>query len=210
MQTTIFNLIVDIIVILEGAYLSFAMALAGWIAGLKGGEAVTLVKTRDGNPRGMAAQMFLAAAAIIMTAVLFYSLWIPITGNLSEENKTICKGVGLVLFALGVLFTLWARQTLGRMWGISTSREEKFLPDHQLIDQGLYAIVRHPMYFGWCLAVLGLLLIYWTWIVFILFVSSLIVFYKRACREEDILAARFGEQWQAHVKRTNFFAPWIY
>ncbi|NMC13111.1 MAG: isoprenylcysteine carboxylmethyltransferase family protein [Chloroflexi bacterium] len=120
------------------------------------------------------------------------------------------KITGLVLFIAGIIFTLWARQTLGRMWGISTSREVKLLPDHQLVDQGPYALVRHPMYLGWWIALLGMTLIYWTWIVLIMFVFSLYVFYQRAQREEAVLADHFGERWQAYVQRSKFLIPWIY
>ncbi|NMC13112.1 MAG: hypothetical protein GYA34_09550 [Chloroflexi bacterium] len=51
--------IINIIVIIGVAYLSFAMALAGWIAALKRGEAVTLIKTNDNNQRNMGVQIAL-------------------------------------------------------------------------------------------------------------------------------------------------------
>ncbi len=201
---------VNIIVIIGVAYLSFVMALAGWLAGLKRGEAVTLVKTRGDGKLGMWAQIALVIFSLILTALLFYWLWIPLPFSPPKESSPAFMVIGLALFIAGTLFTLWARRTLGRMWGISTSREVKLLPDHQLIDQGPYALVRHPMYFGWWMAMLGLNMIYWTWILVILFAFSLIVFYMRARREEGVLAERFGEQWQAYVRRTRFLVPWIY
>lgn len=206
----IFAWIVNIIVIIGVAYLSFAMALAGWIAGLKRGEAVTLVKTRDSGQHGMAAQIALVIFALIITALLFYWLWIRLPFSPPAGSMLVFKVIGLILFVIGVLFTLSARQTLGRMWGISTSREVKLLPDHQLVEQGPYALVRHPMYLGWWLAVLGTILIYWTWILLFMFISSLMVFYNRARREEAVLAERFGETWRAYVNRTRFLVPWIF
>jgi protein-S-isoprenylcysteine O-methyltransferase Ste14 len=205
-----FAWIVNIIVIIGVAYLSFAMALAGWIAGLKRGEAVTLIKTKDNSQFGVWVQIGVVVFALIICVLLFYWLWIPLPFSPSKESMPVFMAVGLAVFIVGALFTLWARRTLGRMWGISTSREVKLLPDHQLIDQGPYALVRHPMYFGWWAAMLGLNLIYWTWMPAILFIFSVIVFYKRARREEAILAERFGEQWQAYIKRTKLFVPWIY
>jgi protein-S-isoprenylcysteine O-methyltransferase Ste14 len=145
-----FNWIVNVVVIAGVAYLAFAMALAGWIAGLRRGEAVTLLPARG-------------------------------------------DGAG----------------TLGRMWGISTSRQVKLLPDHQLIAGGPYALIRHPMYLGWWVALLGALLIYRTWILVLLLTMSLVVFYRRARIEETTLAVRFGAEWQAYVKRTKFLVPFI-
>jgi protein-S-isoprenylcysteine O-methyltransferase Ste14 len=82
--------------------------------------------------------------------------------------------------------------------------------DHQLVQNGPYAFVRHPMYFGWWAAVLGLTLLYPVWVVFLMFVFSLISFSGRARREEDALAERFGEAWIAYKKRTKFLIPLIY
>lgn len=110
-------------------------------------------------------------------------------------------------FVAGTALVVWARKTLGRMWGISTSREVKLLPNHQLVTNGPYALVRHPMYFGWWAALFGALLVYRTWVLVLLLIMSLVVFYRRARLEETILAARFGEEWQAYVKRTSFLVP---
>ncbi len=205
-----FTLIVNAIVIVGVAYLSFAMALAGWIAGLRRGEAVTLLPARGDGAGSMAAQLGLVFVSLIVCVVLFYVLWIPLPLAVSPDVALVLAVVGLVIFIAGTLFTVWARRTLGRMWGISTSREVKLLPDHQLIDGGPYALVRHPMYFGWWTALLGALLIYRTWILVLLMAMSLIVFYRRARLEEATLGKRFGAEWQAYVKRTKFLVPFIH
>ena len=58
---------------------------------------------------------------------------------------------GSVLSLLGVGFAIWARLTLGANWsGIVTIKEE-----HQLIRHGPHALVRHPIYAGLLLALLG-------------------------------------------------------
>ena len=51
--------IVGVIVIVGMAYLVFALALAGWIAGLRRGEAVTLLPQRGGWTSTLWAQMVL-------------------------------------------------------------------------------------------------------------------------------------------------------
>ena len=205
-----FGWIVDIIVIAGVAYLAFAMALAGWIAGLRRGEAVTLLPARGDGTGALAAQLGLVLVSLVVCAVLFYWLWIPLPLAVPPAAAPILAAAGLAIFVAGALFIVWARRTLGRMWGISTSREVKLLPDHQLIAGGPYALVRHPMYFGWWTALLGALLIYRTWILVLLLIMSLIVFYRRARLEETTLAARFGAAWQAYVKRTKFLIPFVH
>jgi protein-S-isoprenylcysteine O-methyltransferase Ste14 len=78
--------------------------------------------------------------------------------------------------------------------------------EHQLITNGPFAVVRHPMYAGLILAACGSLLIYHTWttLLFALFAPA---FTFRARREEAALAAEFGEQRQEYCKRVPAFFP---
>jgi protein-S-isoprenylcysteine O-methyltransferase Ste14 len=220
MAVNLFGLIVNGVVIAGMAYLAFAMALAGWIAGLRRGEAVTLLPVCGGGTATLAAQLGLVLVALIACAALIYWLWIPLPLAVPPAATPILAVVGLVIFVAGALFVVWARRTLGRMWGISTSRQPapaaprgpgvKLLPDHQLIAGGPYALVRHPMYFGWWVALLGALLVYRTWILALLLVMSLAAFYRRARLEEATLGARFGAEWQAYVERAKFLIPFIH
>ena len=84
------------------------------------------------------------------------------------------------------------------------------LPDHKLVQEGPYRLVRHPMYIGWWVALFGLILIFRTWILVLLLIFSLIVFYQRARREETALAARFGDEWQTYIRDSKFLVPFIY
>jgi methanethiol S-methyltransferase len=78
--------------------------------------------------------------------------------------------------------------------------------DHQLITNGPYAIVCHPMYVGLILAALGSLLIYFTWttVYFACYAPLMIV---RARREETALLAEFGKQWQEYCQHVQAFIP---
>ena len=57
--------------------------------------------------------------------------------------------IGALVTVLGMLFNIWARVHLGRNWsGVVTIKH-----DHELIDGGPYALVRHPIYTGLLVAV---------------------------------------------------------
>jgi protein-S-isoprenylcysteine O-methyltransferase Ste14 len=207
---SIFKIAVNIIVIAGMFYLTFVMALAGWFAGLRKGQAVTLLPENHRNVRSTAVQAGFALASLAIFVLIFYFLWIPLPVRISSTVLIILYAVGFAFFLAGLMMTYWARRTLGMMWGISTSRKVKLLPDHQLIQTGPYALVRHPMYLGWWLSVFGLLLIYHTWILVILLAMSLVVFYRRARLEERILAERFGETWQDYAARSKFMFPFFF
>jgi len=207
---TTFDWIAAIIVIVVFGYLSFVLTLAGWLVALRKGQAVNLLPERRGRKYPLWMQVGMVAFGLLLCALMFYYLWIPLPIALSEGVARILAVIGLVLFLLGCAFVLWARRTLGRMWGVSTSQNVKLLDDHQLIQGGPYAFVRHPMYFGAWILMLGLLLLYPNWMVFILFVSALIAFSGRARREEAVLAEYFGDTWTEYKKKTKFLIPCIY
>ena len=201
--------VVNGVVLLGVGYLSFVMALAGWFAGLRRGEAVTLLPQQGGRS-GWGAQLVLVIAGLAISVVLLVWLWIPLPLSLEASATRVLSACGLALFITGALFIIWARSTLGRMWGISTSREVRLLADHQLVDAGPYGLIRHPMYFGWWVALFGTVLIYRTWILVLLLGMSLVVFYRRARLEEKTLAECFGPSWKDYVARTRFLVPFFY
>jgi len=53
--------------------------------------------------------------------------------------------------AAGLLFTWWARISLGSLWSGSVSRKD----DHTVIQSGPYHLVRHPIYTGLIVAALA-------------------------------------------------------
>ncbi|HEX3809217.1 MAG TPA: isoprenylcysteine carboxylmethyltransferase family protein [Rhizomicrobium sp.] len=59
----------------------------------------------------------------------------------------ICVGLMIVGFA----FAWWARIYLGKLWSGNITTKA----DHRVVDRGPYAIVRHPIYTGILIAVLG-------------------------------------------------------
>ena len=74
-----------------------------------------------------------------------------------------------------------------------------------LATKGPYRLVRHPMYLGIILASIGGLFMYRTWtMVFTLVFFGLVV---RAWREEQALAAEFGEVWEAYCRQVPGWIP---
>ena len=66
-------------------------------------------------------------------------------------QRPLTYGVGLALVMLGLAFTVWARLHLGRNWSGTVTLKE----GHELIRSGPYAYVRHPIYTGLLVALLG-------------------------------------------------------
>lgn len=204
-----FDWIAASIVIVTVIYISFVLTLADWFSALRKGQAVTLLPERGGRKWPFWAQVAMIILGLAICVPLFYFGWIPLF-VMSPDVVSILSVIGLIVYLAGFTFVLWARRTLGKNWGLSTSMKVKLLDDHQLIQSGPYAFVRHPMYFGWWMAMLGLTLLYPVWAVFLLFLFSVISFTGRARREEFALAERFGEKWVAYRKNTKFILPFLF
>ena len=114
--------------------------------------------------------------------------------------------LGCLFYFPGVLLLLWGRLALRENYFVSTGMGAQLFAGHELVTSGPFAIIRHPMYSGLILAALGSLLLYTTWItLFYALFSPFIIL--RAYREEMVLAAEFGEQWQEYSKRVPAFVP---
>jgi protein-S-isoprenylcysteine O-methyltransferase Ste14 len=111
--------------------------------------------------------------------------------------------LGVAITVAGVAVAIWARWHLGANWsGVVTLKE-----GHELIRTGPYRMIRHPIYTGILLALLGtgvtigevcgLLAVALAW-------SS---FYFKARREESFLAQEFGPAFKEHQRSTGMFLP---
>ena len=102
---------------------------------------------------------------------------------------------------------LWARFTMGESHNISSVAGVELFADHRLVTTGPFAVVRHPMYLGFAVAAVGSLALYRTWAIAFVAVHGLI-FIFRARREEQALAARFGDDWADYCRRVPAIVPW--
>ncbi len=153
------------------------------------------------------AQVTLGLAAIAMFIWLGFLLWIPLPLSLSDAVTATLRVIGLTIYLVGLFLTLWARWALGAMYGVSTGFAAPLQAGHQLIQRGPYVIIRHPMYLGYWLVMLGVLLAYRTWTPLALLAMTVPSFHRRARREEQALAAEFGKEWDAYAARAPMFIP---
>jgi protein-S-isoprenylcysteine O-methyltransferase Ste14 len=111
---------------------------------------------------------------------------------------------GIFLCVLGMGFAVWARVHLGRNWGMPMSRKE----DPELVTGGPYAYVRHPIYTGYLVAMLGSALgESVVWAAPLLVIGAFFVYSAR--NEEKLMLEQFPNQYPAYMKRTKMLVPWL-
>jgi protein-S-isoprenylcysteine O-methyltransferase Ste14 len=111
---------------------------------------------------------------------------------------------GVILCALGVAIAIWARVYLGRNWGLPMSRKEA----PELVTSGPYAYMRHPIYSGIFIAMIGSALAESVlWLIPLAVAAAYFIYAART--EEHILEQEFPEQYAAYRRRTKMLVPFI-
>ena len=114
--------------------------------------------------------------------------------------------VGMALTILGLGFAVWARFVIGRNWGGMITVQE----NHQLIQQGPYATVRHPIYSGFMLATLGTALILGEIGGLISVALIVIAWGYKAHLEESFMIEQFGAEYEDYRHRVKRLIPGIW
>ena len=125
--------------------------------------------------------------------------------NHGLNTNPLRAGVGLVLFADGLAFAIWARVHLGRNWGSPMSRKN----DPELVTSGPYRLVRHPIYSGILVATAGTAVaLSWTWLIAVALAG--VYFVYSATVEEGHLTEHFPDTYPAYKRSTKMLVPFIF
>jgi protein-S-isoprenylcysteine O-methyltransferase Ste14 len=125
-------------------------------------------------------------------------------GSHTVTSNPWLQGIGLVIFLLGLALAVWARIYIGRNWGTPMSQKA----DPELVTTGPYHTIRHPIYSGIILAMIGTAIavsLYWLIAVGLLgayFLYSAIV-------EERNMARAFPEAYPPYKLSTKMLIPFI-
>jgi len=113
--------------------------------------------------------------------------------------------LGAVPVAAGLGFAIWARRHLGRNWSAHVVVKE----DHALVRTGPYKRVRHPIYTGVLLALLGTGLAIGEWRAILAAPLALLAFAVKSRAEEDRMRQTFPE-YEQYRRETAALIPFVY
>lgn len=110
-----------------------------------------------------------------------------------------------VILIVGALLVFWrSHADLGLNWSPSLEIREK----HELITQGIYGVIRHPMYASQWLWLIAQALLLPNWLAGVLGGLVFIPFYfLRVRAEEKLMLDSFGDEYAAYMKKTGRVLP---
>jgi protein-S-isoprenylcysteine O-methyltransferase len=158
-------------------------------------------------------QPFLASR--FQGALLVIALLLVITNILQQyyplgvhllPNSAFATYLGIPIAAFGVGFSIWARRHLGSNWSATVTLKK----EQTLIKTGPYAIVRHPIYSGISLGIVGSAIASnaASGIIAIAFIVMFSLL--RISDEEKIMHERFGKRYEEYSRQVKAFIPWIW
>jgi protein-S-isoprenylcysteine O-methyltransferase Ste14 len=128
----------------------------------------------------------------------------PLAWRFVPDSAAIAY-TGLALTLAGTGFAIWARAILGRNWSAIVTIKE----DHQMIQSGPYAVVRHPVYSGFLLAVLGSALALGEVRGLMAFALAFVAWWFKSRLEEKFMEQKFGAEYAAYKQRVKALIPFI-
>jgi protein-S-isoprenylcysteine O-methyltransferase Ste14 len=112
--------------------------------------------------------------------------------------------VGLML--AGLLLTWLARIHLGRLWSSAITRKEQ----HQVVDTGPYAYVRHPIYAGIITALIATAIIEATLVALVGALLIALGLWLKARAEERFLMDELGpDAYSSYCRRVPMLIPFL-
>jgi protein-S-isoprenylcysteine O-methyltransferase Ste14 len=146
-----------------------------------------------------------AAVRVAIVLVLLLLLRVRVLKAHGVTDDPWLEGVGLAIFVLGLALAVWARIYLGRNWGMPMSEKD----DPELVTAGPYRRIRHPIYSGIILAMVGTTLaVSLYWLIAVVLLGAYFVY--SAVMEERYLAKLFPDAYPRYKQSTKMLIPFIF
>lgn len=105
---------------------------------------------------------------------------------------------GACLGVLGVAAFVWAVVTMRDSWRAGVSETDQT----ELVTAGIYQISRNPAFLGFDLVYLGILLLFFNWVLFAASAFAMVMLHLQIVNvEEDFLLVTFGEAYLNYRKQ---------
>lgn len=156
---------------------------------------ITLLFVVRRTPKGRRAGPLAKAVALLGTFSTFLAAGQPMT----TQDWRVLAAADLAM-VVGLVFTVYAAASLRYCFGLAAEARG-------LVTTGAYRLVRHPLYLGEFVTVVGLLLPLLAPATVAIFVLFCLLQAVRAILEERVLASTFAE-YADYRRRTPALLPW--
>ena len=182
----------------------FALAVLGAILVLVLGPDIELYR-KGRRPVGRQ-RWLLGGLMVVAMSLIWFLAYADRRSLLTFSDGAGLRYLGLLFYAGGDAVALVAAQTLGKQDSAYVTIQE----DHQLVQTGIYGLIRHPIYLRALLVSVGWPLVFRSRLVLLLVPLMALFVAARIRQEEKLLAEHFGAEFGAYRSRTRRLVPYLY
>ena len=145
------------------------------------------------------------AIAFILLPIYFLTAWIDFA---SIPFPLWLRWSGGVISSAGLVLFCWTHQVLGQNWTAVLALSD----EHEMVQNGPYYYIRHPMYSAFFIIGIGFGLLSANWLIGVIYLVPLYIMYEaRVTLEEKMMIDRFGDSYREYMKSTGRLLPrfWI-
>jgi protein-S-isoprenylcysteine O-methyltransferase len=157
----------------------------------------------EGSGRSISYTLLVWSMVSVLVVQPLLLPWLSLT--LPALPGILIQAAGLVFIACAFFLHIWARKHLRQFY----AERVEVQPDHQLIDSGPYATIRHPVITSFFLFAGGLFLINPSLPTLLVFGFTLWDF-SRAARQEEILLSSTLPGYRQYMTTTGAFFPRLF
>ena len=144
-----------------------------------------------------------------LAAVLLLFTHIPLPGGLDlrliPKTRTVLS-IALAMTVVGIGFAFCARFYLGGNWSSNVTIKR----DHELVRSGPYTFVRHPIYSGILLALLGTVLEMGEVRSLLGLALAMVGLKMKSAMEEKFMTQQFGPQYAEYKREVKGIIPFVW
>jgi protein-S-isoprenylcysteine O-methyltransferase Ste14 len=122
------------------------------------------------------------------------------------EQATTLRVIGAAVYTAGLLMAIVSRIQLGSNW--SDIEAAKVLNNQAVVTRGLYRYIRHPIYVGDLLLLIGLQLSLNSWLVIGVLLMAPVVLMQAISEEKMLVKSLPG--YGLYCMRTKRFIPFVF
>ena len=160
-------------------------------------------KEKTVSRAGVLEKTLLAMGFLVIPLLILYLFtpWLAFADYRLPVFAPWC-GTALMLAALWLVYR--AHADLGQNWSVTLELRQ----GHQLVTQGVYRSIRHPMYASFWLLSLAQGLLLENWLAgWYSFVGFAFMYFLRVPREEQMMCESFGQEYRDYMRRTGRVIP---
>jgi protein-S-isoprenylcysteine O-methyltransferase Ste14 len=139
-----------------------------------------------------------SALYFALAGILLVSTWLMYFFLLHYPILQWLVYAGWVILAAGFVF-IFPPMVFLRSKG-KLEKGKDFAHTTIIVDSGIYAIVRHPLYLGWLLMYVAVILFSQHWLVAILGILGVVCMYLISRQEDQHLIEKFGDTYKGYMK----------